>query len=269
MAVACTVNDSLDDVINVGEFVPTVYWDLPGNEVVAGDSVEFTAQYYSTLAKSEITTVEAWYSIDQKTELTATCPLFTSTGLSFVMQSEADVENARPLQQIMSYANSEALWNESKRCYIMTRKFPVSFTLNTSTWGNQKEFDNETFYKYFPSGFLELFRDSLYKKMAVPQFRKLLTVDNPRVTETEFNTFVDTINDSNLGTVIKIKDAYVQHVKDLMYSVPTDSLLYDSDPERGYFSATYAKSFSLKARLKVYDKDGNIGVSDSKDVKIN
>ncbi len=266
-ATACTINDPIDDVSDIGEFVPTVYWEVTNASVTAGDNVGFNVRYYSTLNKSTIENLEVWYSVDQLSDYLVTCPLFK--GLKYSLNFSEVIENARPSQRIASYNQSEDYWSDTENAYVLNSTFPTSFTLKTVNWGNEKEFNNDVFYSYFPNGILENFRDSLYKRMDVPQFRELLTVHNPRFTTDEFNMLIDTVYDEMQGTVIKIKDEYVSLMKDKMYEVPVDSLIYDPDPERSYFSATFKKSFSAKACIKVIDKKGNVGVSEYKDITIN
>lgn len=268
IASSCTINDPIDDITNSGQFVPTVYWEMISTEVSAGDSARFNAKYTPTLNSSEISRFEVWYSLDQESNYSIVCPLFTR--LKYTMNFDQNIKDVRPSQSIISYEHSEEYWDDKERAYVIKNKpFPTSFTLRTVNWGNQREFNQQEFDKYFPKDILYQFRDSLYDKMDVPEYRELLVIHNPRFTEDEFNLMVDTIYDENLGTVIRIKDQYTSLIKEKVYSIPVDSLTFDPDPEKGYFSTTYQRKFSAKACLKVIDKKGNTGVSEFKTITIN
>lgn len=267
LVLSCTIHDPIGDVTSTGSFVPTVYWDVPEESVPAGGSVKFEAQYYSTLKKSQIDRAEVWYSLDQYTTRSAECPLF---GLDLIFkQSEIDtVLNARPSLLIETYAHDEASWDVKKSAFQLNSTFPVSYNLGKMTWGNERQFDEESYEKYFRAGYLEEFRDSLYAKMKAANFKLLLTVISPRMEEAEFDALTDQEwNEQDQKWVMIIKPENVERVKDLMWEIPVDSLIFNSVDNR--FLISYEKNYKINANLKVVDKDNKVGVSETKTMSIN
>lgn len=261
-AVSC-VHDPVDDIASIGKKAPTVYWENVSAEVSAGDSVSFQLQYYGMDGKS-IREMQVWHDLSQQTIYSATCPLVTS--FTYKVSSDTTIL-AREFLVVKNYEQNQAYWDPARKAYYFEWKFPTSYTLATTSWTNIEVFDQEKFDAYFPAGFAEEFRDSIYSKAQVADLKKILTVTNPRFEEDQFMTFVDSTYNDNSGRYDHfIKDQYIPLVKAKFYEIPTDSFFYDSSTST--FKLEYEQIYWLGARAKAVDTDGVVGVAELKSIKL-
>ncbi|MFR9166118.1 MAG: hypothetical protein ACLVKO_07855 [Dysgonomonas sp.] len=261
---ACTINDPVDDVINVGKFGPTAYWEIKSTEITAGDSIYFKLQYYPNDGKT-ISGFEAWYTTYCKTEKSVTCPLIRTTT---VRRASDTTELVRAFQGIASYPHLETYWTDSTLTYLVNSGIPTSYTLNSESMPDNV-FDKNAFEKNFGIGYLENFQDEIYSKAEVSDLNTILTTTFSRVSEERFRIYIDTLPlDPVTGKIpYTIKKEYQDTVRNLFYSIPADSLLYDGSTKS--FKIIYKKSYSVDAQIKVIDNENISTMTEVKTIKLN
>ena len=143
---SCEMHDPYDDVLEVGQPLPTVAWELGGTVATAGDSVAFRGQYYTEKGKTPDHS-EVWALIS-KTE-SGEVTLKLSSSLSYT-KSFGLSDTIRADQKIAEYPHSMAEFDGYE--YVLNAKFPTSQTLKTLSWGNTSEWEEDRFTSFFPKG---------------------------------------------------------------------------------------------------------------------
>ncbi len=270
--VACDKHDPFDDILITGEVGPQVYWTIGSSMVSAGSTMDFNAQYYTSVDGVEIDHSELWYNISETVEKTINCPwtsTFTYTITSLV------TEEKRGAQKISEYPHSEEYYNDSLRAYNLIDVFPVSGTLSPYQWAKPAKFeaaDSANIDTYFGVGFMQHFKDSLYTLMKYGDFSKMLL--GLGVCE-DMLAYTDSTYDANT-------DSYTRHFKwnadSTATPVPAEvKAMYDAIPfanliqntAEGCYDVTYKRNYKLKATLRVYDDRGVYGTTQAKDIDIN
>ncbi len=167
--VACEKHDVFDDkLVYIGEFAPQLFWNVPSTVVTAGDSVAFTAQYYTTGA-SPLSHLQVWYNVREKEEKSVTIPWLSST-TSLNISSSAMIER-RIAQAIEEYRHNEDWKVEMdtnslgdttyfKPVYKFSASFPTSNTLSKVILVGA-ECDSVNVIKYFGDDFMETLKQSV------------------------------------------------------------------------------------------------------------
>lgn len=150
---SCEMHDPYDDVLEVGQPLPTVAWELGGTVATAGDSVAFRGQYYTEKGKTPDHS-EVWALISKTESGEATLKL--SSSLSYT-KSFGLSDTIRADQKIAEYPHSMAEFDGYE--YVLNAKFPTSQTLKTLSWGNTSEWEEDRFTSFFPKGFREEFTE--------------------------------------------------------------------------------------------------------------
>ena len=163
-AASCEMHDPFDENTITGAKGPETYWTVESSMVKAGGSVEFTAQYYSTVAPDYIDHTEVWYSLYEKEDKVVTASLIKAFTYS---EASSTTIQKRVLQTIQSYAHSQDLWSDSLHAYVLEDKFPVSNTLSPSSWTNPTSLDgfDKNLHTYFGEDFAKNFKEGLTRKM--------------------------------------------------------------------------------------------------------
>ena len=172
---SCEKHDFFDEDTITGHVGPEAYWTVESSAVKAGESMGFTAQYYSSV--TGIDHSEVWYSLSMKEEKSVSCALIKAVSYSI---ASSVVEEQRVLQTIQSYPHSEDLWvgkdtsmivadkpDASVNAYVLKDAFPISGTLSMVTWS--KPTDTVGFAKnltaYFGADLPTTFKAELTAKM--------------------------------------------------------------------------------------------------------
>lgn len=261
----CEKHDFIDDWARIGNVTPTTYWEIPSTTVAAGNDVAFTAQFYSS-EKISIDRMEVWYDVNERITLEATCP-----NVTFKFTKNVDVTSlVREFQKIAQYEFKEDYWNIDKRAYVTMTSFPTSSTLKPVEWTEVTEFDVEKYTKFFPDTFATAFQRDLYteleKQEKYSDFRKLM-VDLEVMTTDEFKNCSDSIfNENSRQMDYFIKDDSEEYIKNKYFAIPFDELIFDKS--NMIYRLEYLKSYKLNAVYKVFDKVGNIGVSEKKAIDL-
>ncbi len=148
---SCAVHDPFDDNGELGQVLPTVYWEQNSTVVKAGNYGTFTAKYY-TSADHRIDHSEVWYMVTRSQSAAATSKLTTS--LSYTKTYEL-ADTVRSSQMMATYAHNETMWDGYE--YVLTDSFPTSRTLAPMAWNTPSTWDEDRFASYYPSTFASEF----------------------------------------------------------------------------------------------------------------
>jgi len=166
---SCEKNDSMDDDVIIGSMAPQVYWELGSSTVQSGDSVPFSAQYYTT-GESPLDHLEVWYNVSEQKSKTVSCSWVSSFTYSY---TSTTTEEKRIDQKVSSYSHNENYWLASLRAYTFNAKFPTSNTLSAVSWSYPETFDSTKMVKYFGKDYMQHFKDSLYTLMKPVDFQSM------------------------------------------------------------------------------------------------
>ena len=148
---SCSMHDPYDEILEVGQAVPTVSIELGSTVANAGDSVSFKGKYYTdpehTPARAEI-----WNNVVSSETAAATLTL--TSALKYT-QAVVSTDTVRASQVVATYPHSQAVWNGHE--FELNVKFPTSQTLKSIKWANIGEWDQKTFDEYYPADFQETF----------------------------------------------------------------------------------------------------------------
>lgn len=161
-AASCEKHDLFDENTITGAVGPETYWTIESSMVKAGESMGFTGQYYSTVAKIDHS--EVWYELFEKEDKLVTASLIKAFTYSHISNT---TNQKRMLQTIQSYAHSEDLWSDSLRAYVLTDRFPVSNTLAPISWVQPKDLNgfDKNLHAYFGENFATEFKAGVTAKM--------------------------------------------------------------------------------------------------------
>jgi hypothetical protein len=161
-AASCEKHDLFDENTITGAVGPETYWTIESSMVKAGESMGFTGQYYSTVAKIDHS--EVWYELFEKEDKLVTASLIKAFTYSYTSNT---TNQKRMLQTIETYEHTEDLWNDSLRAYILTDRFPVSNTLSPISWVQPKDLEgfDKNLNAYFGENFASEFKAGVTAKM--------------------------------------------------------------------------------------------------------
>ena len=161
-AASCEKHDLFDENTITGAVGPETYWTIESSMVKAGESMGFTGQYYSTVAKIDHS--EVWYELFEEEYKLVTASLIKAFTYSYTSNT---TNQKRMLQTIETYEHTEDLWNDSLRAYILTDKFPVSNTLSPISWVQPKDLEgfDKNLNAYFGENFASEFKVGVTAKM--------------------------------------------------------------------------------------------------------
>jgi len=266
---SCAKHDFFDEDTITGKVGPESYWEVGSAVVGAGNSMDFTAQYYSSA--SEIDHSEVWYDIEETVDKTVTCPWTVSFTYT---QSSNVTDQKRVSQLIQKYAHSPELWSDSLHAFLLKGSFPVSGTLAPFEWKQPAEFDSTKMVQYFGATYMNEFKDAVHQRMKFADYRKMY-IGMGKLDS--FTQFTDSTEDKNQGVGI-----YVYHFpKDRVTGEEIIPYAIDSIWETigfaelientagGYYEVEYKRSYALNALLRVYDVRGVYGRTVSKKIDIN
>ncbi len=249
---SCEKHDFFDEDTITGQVGPETYWVVESSAVKAGESMGFTAQYYSSV--TGIDHSEVWYDLHMKEDKLVSCALITA--LSYSVGSNV-VEPQRVLQTIQSYPHSEDLWigkdvdlvmgdnpDANINAYVLQGSFPVSGTLSTVSWVQPK--DTVGFTKnlnaYFGEDFPVTFKDGLTAKLnngdernyaAYSQAFKKLGLLSDTVTNNNRDTllYIDWATDSTFDANSATWKKHFKQNDSIFSTTDFDSIILEMDTD--------------------------------------
>lgn len=144
---SCAINDPIDKVVEIGQELPTVSWELGSTVGKAGEPVNFKGQFYASPG-NEIDRVEVWNAVSRTDIASATCKLTSILAYTKTLTSN---DTVRSSQFVTRYEVAQAEWDGHE--YILNASFPTSRTLSPISWVDPKSWDQKKFDTYYPSEF--------------------------------------------------------------------------------------------------------------------
>ncbi len=154
---SCANHDLIPDIAQVGQAVPTVYWEVGSTVCKAGEAFTFQGKYNSVPGRIPVKS-EVWYLIVRDDVATVTTKL-GGTSLNY-SQTVSLNDTMRTYQSQAVFPHNEEYWNGHE--YIVNGEVPVSRTLTPVSWVDAKEWDWERFNTYYPEGFIREYLDKIY-----------------------------------------------------------------------------------------------------------
>lgn len=273
---ACDKHDSLDDQTFIGKMAPQVYWDVPGLTVNAGDSVAFSAQYYTT-GERPISHLEVWYNTIETEEKQVSAPWVTSATYTFVSSQEIERQPENFAQA--RYLHNESFWVDSLHAYVLSNKFPTSYTRSKIQFGSA-DWDSTSVIKYFGEEFMQHFKDSL---------ETILKADPDKSYADYKQLYINTGGDEKVFVAAYGDSIFNENTQKYDYVFKYDSVtgtrpipaavdsFYQSctfkdliwDKSKTEYSISYKKQFKLNAVLRCYDDEGTYGTALYKEITLN
>lgn len=156
-ASSCAKHDLIPEITEVGQAVPTVYWEVGSTVCKAGESFTFQGKYtnepYRTPLRSEV-----WYQVIRN-DAAAVSTALAGTSLSYT-QTVTSSDTIRSFQCYASFDHSRAVFNGHE--YIIQGEVPTSRTLGPVSWLDATEWDQERFDTYYPEGFVKNYLEKVY-----------------------------------------------------------------------------------------------------------
>lgn len=266
---SCEKHDFFDENTITGAVGPEAYWEIASSAVKAGESMEFTAQYYSST--KAISHSEAWYSLSKTVSKTVNCSWLSHSHISSIKSQE------RVLQFIKEYPHAEELWSDSLHAYTFTDAFPVSGTLAPVAWVRPTTFDPALMVNYFGENFMKEFKDEVKEKMTWSVYNeKYVSLGYME----DFKLYTDSSYDWNISSD-SVEAKYYHFPLDSAGNVAqwvVDSMNYYWDQitfeqlilaADGTYDVSYNRNYSLDAELRVYDVENVYSKTTSKEVVVN
>ena len=265
---SCAKHDFFDEQTITGKVGPEAYWEVGSAVVSAGTSMDFSAQYYSSV--SEIDHSEVWYDIEETLDKSVTCP-WTAT-FTYTLSSNV-TQQKRVSQLIKEYAHVQDLWSDSLHAFLLEDAFPVSGTLAPYEWKQPVQFDSAKMVQYFGDAYMQEFKDAVHQKMTYADYRKMY-VGMGKLDD--FLQYTDSTEDKNQGEGVYVyhfpKNAegeeVVPYAIDSIWETIGFAELIENSAN-GYYDVEYKRSYSLNAIMRVYDIRGVYGRTVSKHIEIN
>ena len=237
---SCEKHDPFDENTITGAVGPETYWTIESSMVKAGESMGFTGQYYSTVAKIDHS--EVWYELFEKEDKLVTASLIKAFTYS---QTSNTTAQKRMLQTIASYEHSEDMWSDSLRAYILTDRFPVSNTLSPISWVQPKDLNgfDKNLHAYFGEDYADNFKAGVTAKM------------NPSENERNYAAYMNVLQGlSHLTDTIVTPNGdqmpYVQWMTDSTFNANTNAWVKDFKQNDTIWSKTLFDTVGMDVKLK-------------------
>ena len=239
-AASCEQHDPFDENTITGAVGPETYWTIESSMVKAGESMGFTGQYYSTVAKIDHS--EVWYELFEKEDKLVTASLIKAFTYSYTSNT---TNQKRMLQTIQKYEHSEDLWSDSLRAYVLTDRFPVSNTLAPISWAQPKDLNgfDKNLHAYFGENFAAEFKAGVTAKM------------NPTADKRNYAAYMNVLQGlSHLTDTIVTPNGdqmpYVQWMTDSTFNANTNAWVKDFKQNDTIWSKTLFDTVGMNVELK-------------------
>lgn len=153
---SCEKHDPVADNMQIGQYVPTCYWEVGSTACKAGSNFTFKGKYYTeeghTPARSEV-----WYGVTLEESAAATVKL-AGNNLSYTL-TVSGIDTVRTSQVMATYLHSDSLWNGHE--FELIDSVPTSLTFAPISWMNLATWDDDAqkrFERYYPADFVDTFK---------------------------------------------------------------------------------------------------------------
>ncbi|MBO4977765.1 MAG: hypothetical protein J6C67_03490 [Muribaculaceae bacterium] len=153
----CHNHDLIPDIAEVGQEVPTVYWEVGSTVCKAGESFSFQGKYHNPAGRTPLRS-EVWYQVVRDDNAAVTAKL-GGASLNYT-QTVSSTDTMRSYQCAAVFPHNPANWDGHQNIFSGT--VPVSRTLTPVIWADPSEWDEARFNTYYPEGFKEEFLNKVY-----------------------------------------------------------------------------------------------------------
>jgi len=262
---SCETYDLVDEIAQIGHFAPNVYMEVAAGNVTAGDSVDFSVQYWST--DHSFTDLSLWYSIEVnlKFELTSVY----NQEYSFVLDS-ADL--VREFHKVLTYEHSESLFDAEKKAYEINGKIPVSYTLSSSEISYPDSYDQEMMESLIPASVFTRFYEGLFETLEYEILKEILVVDFAILDQETFDSFFNITviepeeEDGESEYIYEMKEETADELLGYFKQVPVQDLIFnEAVPEYG---VKYSKGYEITSKFRVINGEGIENYSEEKIITV-
>ena len=189
---SCEKNDPIADLSQIGQRVPTCYWEVGSTVCKAGESFSFKGQYYTedghTPSHSEV-----WYNVVREDQGEASAKL---GGFSYT-KSYTTSDTVRTNQSIVKFEHDTTMYDLKWSGYqwILNGEVPVSETLTPINWNTPKAWgasEEKNYKAYIPAGFDVEFCEEVGEMLITDSYYSNLR--NVYMNYEFSNEYVDSIN---------------------------------------------------------------------------
>ena len=153
---SCKTSDPFKDKMDLGQAVPTAYWEVGSTVCKAGEAFTFQGKYTVEPGKN-VNISQIWYNVMRADAASVTVKLAgSSLGYS---KSISENNEVRAYGPVATFLHKEAEWDGHE--FVLTGSINVSRTLAPVQWTDAKEWDQERFDSYYPAGFAQEFCDEV------------------------------------------------------------------------------------------------------------
>lgn len=155
-ASSCANHDLIADSTQMGQAVPTCYWELGSSQCKAGESFSFLGKYYVEPGKTPERS-EIWYLVERQDVASVSAKL---GGTSLNYNSTVTLNDTmRTYQPMAVFPHSTAEFNGHE--YLVNGTVGVSRTLAPIMWSDAAEWNQKLFDTYYPQGFADDFKKTV------------------------------------------------------------------------------------------------------------
>lgn len=154
---SCDRHDLISEITEVGQAVPTVYWEVGSTVCKAGENFTFQGKYTSESYRTPLRS-EVWYQIIRD-DVAAVSVALAGTSLSYT-QTVTATDTMRSFQCYASFPHADATFNGHE--FIIQGEVPTSRTLSPVAWVDAEKWDGDRFDSYYPADFKKTFLNKVY-----------------------------------------------------------------------------------------------------------
>lgn len=256
---SCNENNLIEDMAQIGFKGGNAYFELSSTTVAAGDSSNFTAQYWTE--DDIISELGIYYDVKKHMRFRIT---YAGNGYSLTYDS---VEVSIEFQKIVDILHSKSNFSTKSKAYVVEGKIPVSYTLFSILTENPYNFSEEEFVNNFPSDMKMKFLKGLYPTLSREELKTLYTTKYKLIDQDTFESYYDLVFDENSGkNIYTLKKEFEQTMFDHLTNIPFDQLIYNSAKQ--YYGLYYNRYFKLNTKFKVVNGNGVAVFTEPKEITV-
>ncbi len=153
---SCANHDLIPDISEIGQPVPTCYWEVGSTVCKAGDSFTFLGKYTVEPGRTPERS-EVWYLIARE-DVAAVSAKLGGSSLNYTASVTLN-DTMRTYQSMVEYPHSAAEFNGHE--YLLNGTVGVSRTLAPVAWVDAAAWDQKLFNSYYPQGFADDFKKTV------------------------------------------------------------------------------------------------------------
>ncbi|MDK2841552.1 MAG: hypothetical protein PWQ17_1057 [Anaerophaga sp.] len=262
---SCETYDLVDEIAQTGHIAPNVYMEVPTGNVTAGDSADFSVQYWSV--DRSFTDLSLWYALDVnfKFELTSVY----NQEYSFVLDS---AERVRDFYKVLTYEHSQSYYDTEKKAYEINGKIPVSYTLSSNEINYPDSYDQELIESLIPASVFARFYEGLFETLEYETLKEILVVDFAILDQETFDSyFIITViepeeEEGEPEYIYEMKEETATELLSYLKQVPVSDLIFnEAVPEYGI---KYSKGYKITSKFRVINGEGIENYSEEKIITV-